>query len=957
MNSKQKALLLIALSLFFLSTNTVTAEAAITDLNVNLSEAPNPDSLTISWTIPLEVFSGYDIRYATQVIRETGAVTGEENWEDAISVSNTLTQGTPGTTQSFQITGLDPRKLYYIAIKTINPDDTLSEISNKTVGFTNIYNNIISPLANGHPRIWIKPETLPILLEKVNTDYSEQYAQLKNWVDTTPLPRTGNPLGRDGAELEVAPIGLVALIEDHRGNTESQYKDRIIDLGNLAAKRELGTNNYLVDEVAVGNKIFILSICLDWGWSFISQEEKDLWANELLDAIDYLPNIIRREPYQGWALRIHSGSLYGAAVLDGEGYADSQTRGILNYSGVWKLKNGLLGAFNHIGTDGGFFPSGISYTKGFVWTLIKQAMAWQSATGEDLFAMSGGMRNFALCMAYHTLPISEGNSQPIGEILRIGEDSNPVDLSWYGHHAFTIGRPVFSVLGAYYDDGLAQYYKNLLPEMSSYLPSVTNKNDIWPDILWGSKNVVETLPEEILPVNMDVFTENAGVVIMRGQDELVSLKATDWYYGHQHGDAGSFQIYYKTPLAIRSGFYDWWGGTNAMHYFRNTYAYNAVTIDDPVRDRYLAYWNETEGQNTRAHDTPTIAVAPGSEQDLANMFFESEDNYSWAVADITNATKHTTGAYTGYNKVEKNIRQLVRLKGDTVNPVIIHDKISATEADFKKRWYLHSATEPVISGQTIMITNREGRLFSRTILPENADFVVVGGEGREFWVNNDGSGVGTNYPLSAQPSMDVDFGIVLEDILGAWRVEVNPDAAAKEDQFLHVLYPVDASVETMPETAHISYSDANAVVNGVHIKDINQNAIILFKEDVDSGLPVGEIRYSFTPTVEKVEHLLLGMAGNTRFDVNITYTGEGIYSAYITPGSTYLSSENGALNFEYIVDQGIVSYDVNEDGLINILDVIFCVNAIVNNEDADADNNGITDSSDLNGIVNSIIEK
>jgi hypothetical protein len=57
------------------------------------------------------------------------------------------------------------------------------------------------------------------------------------------------------------------------------------------------------------------------------------------------------------------------------------------------------------------------------------------------------------------------------------------------------------------------------------------------------------------------------------------------FIGHQHLDAGSFEIYYKGPLAIHSGVYQGvngaYGSPHHTNYYQRTIAHNSMLIYDP----------------------------------------------------------------------------------------------------------------------------------------------------------------------------------------------------------------------------------------------------------------------------------------------------------------------------------------------------------------------------------------
>ncbi len=55
-------------------------------------------------------------------------------------------------------------------------------------------------------------------------------------------------------------------------------------------------------------------------------------------------------------------------------------------------------------------------------------------------------------------------------------------------------------------------------------------------------------------------------------------------------------------------------------------------------------------------------------------------------------------------------------------------------------------------------------------------------------------------------------------------------------------------------------------------------------------------------------------------------------------------------------EAGGAPIDLNQDGMVNILDVIQCVNAITNEDDADVDNSGATDAGDVTAIIDQVLD-
>lgn len=92
--------------------------------NLSLSSITQ-SSMILSWTIPTDAsgISGYDIRYDTSSITNS-------NFNVAAQVSNPPTPSSQGTTQQYTLVGLASDTVYYLAIKSKDPLNNTSGISN-----------------------------------------------------------------------------------------------------------------------------------------------------------------------------------------------------------------------------------------------------------------------------------------------------------------------------------------------------------------------------------------------------------------------------------------------------------------------------------------------------------------------------------------------------------------------------------------------------------------------------------------------------------------------------------------------------------------------------------------------------------------------------------------------------------------------------------------------------------
>ncbi|MFB9056868.1 heparin/heparin-sulfate lyase HepB [Mariniflexile ostreae] len=350
--------------------------------------------------------------------------------------------------------------------------------------------------------------------------------------------------------------------------------------------------------------------------------------------------------------------------------------------------------------------------------------------------------------------------------------------------------------GGYYQNEHFNYEYEQRPNIASI--------DLFFEFLWKDTSLGTKKPDDLALTRY--FGKPFGWMIARtgwGDNSVIAeMKINEYnFLNHQHHDAGSFQIYYKGPLAIDSGMYQGSsGGYNSPHnknYFKRTIAHNSLLIYDP---------NETfESMGYGGSDkSPTVANDGGQRlpgngwnppqhlEDLLNKDYKTGEilandfspsttapDYSYLKGDITEA-------YSNKVKEVKRSFTFLNLHNDkTPAALIVFDKIVSSDKSFKKFWLLHSIEEPKINHNTFEVTRTlnddSGKLITSTLLPSAEDLEIksVGGEGKEFWV------FGKNYPNEPTRRPDV------ANERGAWRVELSPKTEKETDYFLNVIQITD----------------------------------------------------------------------------------------------------------------------------------------------------------------------
>lgn len=441
-------------------------------------------------------------------------------------------------------------------------------------------------------------------------------------------------------------------------------------------------------------------------------------------------------------------------------------------------------------------------------------------------------------MPYHWLY----TRRPDGQWMRDGD----VYHSSYTNSKQYWSEPLAFLLPAtYYNNATLkhEYLKQSLQQSTNFIHP---KDSIWP-VLLGNTVMGSTPVPAVLPLTK-YFPDPAGLMIARtgwtdGQPIQVqsgNVVATmklggDWFGNHEHYDAGHFQIYYKGGLAIDSGIYSGrdvadpsivleYGSAHDMNYHKRTIAHNTMLVYD-AGEQFDGYAND--GGQRFPGDEPSTLAQLANGYKVATVLRQQQVGAVAGAPDFSYIKGDLTAAYS--NKVRQFQRSFVFLNFKDANypaALIVFDKVSASDAGFKKTWLLHSQSEPDISGDTVVIQRTEwdynssyqynGKLINRTLLPANAVLAKVGGSGNEFSVG------GTNYPIQPEAEYATEEA-------GAWRLEVSPPAASETDLFLNVMQVMDAgsALPALPTTA----IDA-PLLAGVKIK----NRVVLFSK---SGMPLG----------------------------------------------------------------------------------------------------------------------
>ena len=416
--------------------------------------------------------------------------------------------------------------------------------------------------------------------------------------------------------------------------------------------------------------------------------------------------------------------------------------------------------------------------------------------------------------------------RPDGQLFRDGDDwieRNPFGQYWM--------FPDLAYTASYYQDPL------LMGEAIS-------QGTIGQTPLYDLLLIDPTLPADFgiaaLPLTRFFPYPFGGMVARTGWEKgttshtvVADMKIVERHYAaHQHLDAGSFQLYYKGPLAINSGLYEGtegaYGSSHFINYYQRTIAHNCMLVYDP--DEKFEWWRRPVS-NDGGQRYPAGAAEPTNIDVVMSEEFKKgitlaygfgpdpvKPDYSYLKGDIT-------AAYTG--KVKNHQRAFVFLNlNDEQIPAafIVYDYIVSSNKDFKKTWLLHCAQEPVFSGNVCTVVRNEkgynGKLVNTVLIPsaQNTILSKVGGPGNEYNIG------GINYKQHFRSENNSGDGAI-------WRIELSPKTPSETDVFLNVMQVTDAGNNRLLTVEKI---EADHLV-GVQISD----RIVLFaKNGYPESLPI-----------------------------------------------------------------------------------------------------------------------
>lgn len=555
------------------------------------------------------------------------------------------------------------------------------------------------------------------------------------------------------------------------------YNDRVkaretVELALRVFKAYDSSNLPLMGGRLSGHVIFVLSLVYDWLYSEISDDERvlliELGEKFALDLemnyppfCDSVPETIAGHGLEAQLLRDMLS--FGIAIYDERPDIYNYCGGVFFEKFVPTINAMYENRMHNDGVDYGAYRTCFIY-----WS----ALIFLSMSEEHIF--SENVENVAEWLLY-TLR-SDGQALRIGDAFL--EDKGGYTLE----HPFVV--PMFLAGALTGEEKYRDYFKNNYCD-EFMLPSRYRGRDYYRDggfgeglytptvhLIWN--RFFEPKRSADLPKAKHFGSPTGASFYQDNENETLVFMKAGMYgtFSHDHMDTGSFQIYHKGILASDSGGYHLFASKHFSKYATRTVAHNCILIEDDNKEERVRHKLLT-GRDGGVRFLPAMNAYSYEE-----LLLDFQMSRVLAHEESESACSLTVDMLPAYPDVcNKIVRKMSfdATRGE-YGVFTVCDEIETKDKSFKKKFLLHSQTEPKIDGNTVTIQNGGGRLVCRVIEPADAEIVAIGGKGREFFVG------GENYPDDAMDGKEYGWG----------RIEISPKDANVYDRFLVEMDILDA---------------------------------------------------------------------------------------------------------------------------------------------------------------------
>ena len=622
-------------------------------------------------------------------------------------------------------------------------------------------------IPKGHPRLFIRGEDdLEAVRERIKSspEVAEAYAALREWAYSGAFTTGGwQPTPQLQARIVVYRIE----------KRDPELLAPILEQMDWLCENDLDewSWSWIGKSLAMG---------YDWLYDDLTPAQREKYGRRALECTKEVYRIWQHPPTNNHVYLKQGKVLYAGIALYGDGIDDAAAEQMV-LDGLEQQLMLFIPCHNILNAGDGGWQESMSYHSMFTYAFAHALEAWQSASGEDIWGEFYGLDGDAHYCLYLRRPFDNRK-------IRLADGGGNAVDTYISYYTPLLSRRRRDGVARYWSDWIKERCRQTDDEGKTTLRS---PHKWWPYVLWYDPTVPTVTPEE-LPLAR-IFRGLGYVVSLSGWEEDAVFSAflcqPWWCGGHQHLDANSFIIHRYAPLAVDDGTLGY--NDTRGNYFARTIAHNTVTVYDPNEEFAGGLWGGRMNEpvaNDGGHayggggaSMPGDFVENGPYHRGRILSFIHKPEYSYVVGDATRYFKEY--------KVKEHQRAFLHVQPDLF---IVFDRVESTDPAFKKRWLLHTKTEPQVQGSTLGVTNSDGRLWCQTLLPSDPEVVVV-----EPVVLEEGKRI-----------PDVDVTQYPPGYPGQWRIEISPREPAKRDYFLHVLSAPAKGVTERPQ-ATVTQTDGS----------------------------------------------------------------------------------------------------------------------------------------------------
>ncbi len=568
-----------------------------------------------------------------------------------------------------------------------------------------------------HPRLWMTPDSAKTIRENLTKG---ENAEAWNFCKAAALKQYAyNPDPKKEAPYNYALEMLCRRKAFYYQMTGDKKVGREAIALMCKYMRQVSFGNILDITREVGRAIYYSAFVYDWCFELMTPEERDLLRTNMMRLADDMEC--------GWPP-------FRQTIINGHGNEAQVNRNLLGMSiaifdedpipykyCAYQILEQLvpMRAYEY---DSPRHNQGSNYgTARYVWDL-HSAWMFRRMLGRTVYKDNiGGVHAYWIYAR-----------RPDSTVVTCGDFWQPYNKPLY--------NVLQSLLAYSYADN--PYYKYECIRMLS------KRNEYDVDFLLLNNPDLPATPPNDLPLTMDYGLRYGGMVTRTGWN--FSANSPDVHAeivgggynagGHQHADAGAFQIFCHGELVSNLAQYRFYGTPYDWNYAKTSISKSMVLVDQPGEKFERATTN-----NGGSRFTCRTALTPKDLQE--NPLFQNGTvlycgfGPSPQTPDFSCWAADLTSAYS--DKIKSYVRHFafINLKNNTHPAVaVVLDELQTSNPTYKRHWQLCTRATPAIKGNGLHLETAEQKscLDMQMLLPQNCDITLLSGkdtlkvDGRQF---------------------------------------------------------------------------------------------------------------------------------------------------------------------------------------------------------------------------------